>query len=178
MPIFLLLNYWREQKPFEEMPTFKATIELIGINPFVFVPEKILAEVLQKAGKEKGPIPIKGIINKNPYRQTLMKYAGHWRLYINTIMLKDSPKRIGETITISIEFDPDDRKLSMHPGLAKALAKNKTANKNFKQLPASRQQEIIRYISNLKTAESVERNIIKAINFLSGNGNFVGRQSL
>ena len=160
------------------MPTFKATIELIGINPFVFVPEKILAEVLQKAGKEKGPIPIKGTINKIPYRQTLVKYAGHWRLYINTIMLKDSPKRIGETITISIVFDPDDRKLSMHPGLAKALAKNKEANKNFKQLPASRQQEIIRYISNLKTAESVERNILKAINFLSGNGSFVGRQSL
>ena len=157
---------------------FKATIELIGINPFVFVPEKILAAVLQEAGKEKGPIPIKGVINKNPYRQTLVKYAGHWRLYINTIMLKDSPKRIGETISISIAFDPAERKLQMHPAFGKALAKNKTANKNFKQLPASRQQEIIRYISNLRTAESVERNITKAINFLSGNGSFVGRHSL
>lgn len=160
------------------MPTFKAVIEIIGINPFVFVPEKTLAAVLQKAGKEKGPIPIKGVINKNPYRQTLVKYAGHWRLYINTIMLKDSPKRIGETITISIEFDPSDRKLNMHPELGKALAKNKTANENFKKLPASRQQEIIRYISNLKTAESVEKNIARAINFLSGNGSFVGRQTL
>ena len=160
------------------MPTFKATIELIGINPFVFVPEKILAAVLQQAGKEKGPIPIKGVINKQPYRQTLVKYSGHWRLYINTIMLKDSPKRIGETITISIEFDPADRKLNMHSELGKALAKNKTANENFKKLPASRQQEIIRYISNLKTAESIERNIARAINFLSGNGSFVGRQTL
>ena len=160
------------------MPSFKATIELIGINPFVFVPDKILAAILQKAGKEKGPIQIKGMINKNPYRQTLVKYAGHWRLYINTTMLKDSPKRIGETVSISISFDPGDRKLTMHPELAKALSKNKTANKNFKQLPASRQQEIIRYISNLKTAESVERNIARAINFLSGNGSFVGRQSL
>lgn len=160
------------------MPTFKAVIEIIGINPFVFVPEKILAAVLQKAGKEKGPIPIKGVINKNPYRQTLVKYAGHWRLYINTIMLKDSPKRIGETITISIEFDPADRKLSMHPELGKALAKNKTAKENFKKLPASRQQEIIRYISNLKTAESVERNITRAVNFLSGTGSFVGRKKL
>jgi hypothetical protein len=160
------------------MPTFKAVIEIIGINPFVFVPEKILAAVLQEAGKEKGPIPIKGLINKNPYRQTLVKYAGHWRLYINTIMLKDSPKRIGETVSISIAFDPDDRKLKMHPDLEKALSKNKTAKENFKKLPASRQHEIIRYISNLKTAESVERNITRAINFLSGNGSFVGRQLL
>jgi len=160
------------------MPKFKATIELIGINPFVFVPEKILATVLQEAGKEKGPIPIKGLINKNPYRQTLVKYAGHWRLYINTIMLKDSPKRIGEIITISIEFDPAERKLKMHSELGKALSKNKTAKENFKKLPASRQQEIIRYISNLKTADSVDRNITRAINFLSGNGSFVGRQTL
>ncbi|QNA45436.1 YdeI/OmpD-associated family protein [Lacibacter sediminis] len=160
------------------MPTFKAVIEIIGINPFVFVPENILAAVLQKAGKAKGPIPIKGVINKTPYRQTLVKYAGHWRLYINTIMLKDSPKRVGEAVTISIAFDPADRKLKMHPQLEKALAKNKIAKDNFQKLPASRQQEIIRYISNLKTAESVERNIAKAINFLSGTGSFVGRQSL
>lgn len=160
------------------MPTFKAVIDIIGINPFVFVPDKVLAAVLEEAGKEKGPIPIKGSINKNPYRQTLVKYAGHWRLYINTVMLKDSPKRIGETVTISIEFDPAERKLPMHPGLAKALAKNKIAKANFNQQPASRQQEIIRYISNLKTAESVERNITKAINFLSGNGSFVGLQTL
>ncbi|RXK62765.1 DUF1905 domain-containing protein [Lacibacter luteus] len=160
------------------MATFKAVIDKIGINPFVFVPEKILAAVLQKAGKEKGPIPIKGTINKTAYTQKLVKYAGHWRLYINTIMLKDSPKRIGETITISVEYDPADRKLTMHPSLGKALAKNKTANENFKQLPASRQQEIIRYISNLKTEESVERNVTKAINFLRGNGSFVGRQTL
>ena len=160
------------------MPTFKAVIEIIGINPFVFVPENVLATVLKKAGKEKGPIPIKGNINKNPYQQTLVKYAGHWRLYINTIMLKDSPKRIGETVTISISFDPDDRKLTMHPGLEKALAKNKMAKANFTHLPASRQQEIIRYISNLKTAEGVERNITKAIDFLSGKGSFVGSQSL
>jgi Bacteriocin-protection, YdeI or OmpD-Associated/Domain of unknown function (DUF1905) len=160
------------------MQKFKATIELIGINPFVFVPEKILAAILKKAGKEKGPVPVKGEINTKPYRQTLVKYAGHWRLYINTIMLKDSPKRIGETVTISIEFDPADRKLKMHPQLEKALNENKTAKENFSKLPASRQQEIIRYISNLKTAASVERNILKAVNFLSGNGNFAGRQSL
>ncbi len=160
------------------MPTFKAVIEIIGINPFVFVPEKILAAVLKEAAKEKGPIPIKGVINKNTYRQTLVKYAGHWRLYISNIMLKDSPKRIGETVSISIAFDPDDRKLTMHAGLENALAKNKTAKENFSKLPASRQQEMIRYISNLKTAESVERNITRAINFLSGKGSFVGRQSL
>lgn len=159
------------------MATFKSAIDKIGINPFVFVPEKILAAVLLKAGKEKGPIPIKGFINKQPYQQTLVKYAGHWRLYINTVMLKDSPKRIGETITISIEYDPTDRKLEMHPALAKALAKNKTAKEHFKQLPPSRQQEIIRYISNLKTEESVDRNITKAIAFLNGNGSFARRQT-
>lgn len=64
--------------------TFLATIEIIGINPFVFVPEEILKFIFEKAGKSKGPIPVKGTMNSIPYTQTLMKFRGEWRLYINT----------------------------------------------------------------------------------------------
>ena len=88
------------------MHPFKAEIKLIGINPFVFVPEKILSEIFKKAGKDKGHIPVCGTINGVPYTQTLVRYSGEWRLYVNTVMLKNSPKRIGETIEISIAFDP------------------------------------------------------------------------
>lgn len=45
------------------MYTFRAEIEIIGINPFVFVPEQILSEIFKQAGKEKGHIPVKGNIN-------------------------------------------------------------------------------------------------------------------
>ena len=103
------------------MNKFKADIEIIGINPFVFVPEKILKRIFKQAGKDKGAIPINGLINEKPYKQTLVKYLGAWRLYINTSMLKNSPKRIGETIEVTIEFDTSDRTIKPHPKLIAAF---------------------------------------------------------
>lgn len=154
---------------------FKARIELIGINPFVFVPGKILKEIFSQSGKDKGHIPVHGSVNRKSYRQTLVKYSGNWRLYINTTMLKDSPKRIGEIIEVTIQHDPEDRTIQPHPEFAKALIENKEAKKVFDGLPASRKKEIVRYISALKTQESVSRNILRAIGFLTGDKRFVGR---
>lgn len=156
--------------------TFSATIEIIGINPFVYVPEEILQHIFEKATKFKGPIPVKGAVNSIPYTQTLMKFRGEWRLYINTKMLKNSPKRIGEQIAISISYDPEKREIPIHPKLLQALNENKEANSVFQNLRPSLQQEIIRYIANLKTDESIDKNILKAIDFLLGKGKFVGRE--
>jgi hypothetical protein len=158
------------------MHKFRATIEIIGINPFVFVPDNILKKIFLQAGKEKGYIPIKGTINNKAYQQTLVKYKGAWRLYINTTMLENSPKRIGEKISISIAFDPLIRTIAPHPKLVKALKENKDAKSVFDTLPPSRQKEIVRYIAMLKTEESIDRNIKRAINFLTGKENFIGRQ--
>jgi hypothetical protein len=145
------------------MDSFSATLEIIGINPFVFVPEKILQSIFDKAGKDKGAIPVCGKVNGKDYTQTLVRYAGEWRLYINTLMLKDSPKRIGETLDISIDFDPKPRTVLMPSKWKKALKENPDAKKVFDRLSASRQKEINRYIGNLKTDGSIERNVAKAI---------------
>ncbi len=154
---------------------FKATLNIIGINPFVFVPEQILLSLFKAAGKDKGFIPIRGTVNGVPYEQTLVRYSGEWRLYINTTMLPDSPKRIGESIDVTIEFDPRDRTLQPHPDLTAALAQNKQAEARFQQLSPSHRKEIIRYISAVKTDETRRKNIEKAIGFLLGKNPFVGR---
>ena len=157
------------------MRYFNAKIELIGINPYVPLPDEVLAQLFTDAQKDKGPIPVKGLINDKPFLQRLVKLKGIWRLYINTAMLKNSPKRIGESITIAIEFDPAERIIAQHPKLVKALKINKKAKAIFDSLTPSLQLEIVRYISNLKTEESVDRNIVRAIDFLLGNGRFIGR---
>ena len=157
------------------MQTFKAELKIIGINPYVEVPEKILAAVFKQAGKEKGKIPIRGTVNKLPYTQTLVKFQGEWRLYINTRMLKQSPKKIGTTITVSVEFDPSDRAITPHPKLVKSLEKNKRAKAVFDKLRPSLQHEIVHNIANLKTEASIDKNITKAIDFLLGKGRWIGR---
>jgi len=97
-------------------------------------------------------------------------------LYINLTMLKDSPKRIGEMLEISVEFDDSDRTILMHPDLEKAIKKNPIATKNFESLIPSMRLEVVRYINNLKTAESIERNIGKIIRYLIGEGDFFGKK--
>ena len=157
------------------MNEFKAKLQIIDGNPYVYVPEEILSALFAQAGKSKGPIPIRGVLNESPYQQTLVKFRGDWRLYVNTTMLPDSPRRIGEEIAISVAYDPSDRTIEPHPKLVQALQENLEAQQVFDRLPASRQKEIVRYISFLKTEESVDRNVKRAISFLLGEERFIGR---
>lgn len=90
-------------------------------------------------------------------------------------MLKDSPKRIGETIEVSVEFDNSDRTISIHPQLDKAIKENPVALQNFENLIPSRRLELIRYINNLKTEVSIQRNIEKIIKHLQGETDFFGK---
>jgi hypothetical protein len=159
------------------MREFKAELLIIGVNPFVFVPEPLLFELFKLAGKERGHIPVHGTVNGKKYRQTLLRYRGEWRLYINTAMLKNSPKRIGETLNIEIGFDPAERSIKAHPLFEKALDADKAAKKAFEGLAPSRKKEIIRYISSLKQEDSIEKNIKRAIGFLTGKNGFVGRKN-
>lgn len=152
-----------------------APIDIIGINPFVHLPESILVKIFEQARKNKGPIPVTGTINGSRYTQTLVKFAGAWRLYINTRMLKDSPKRIGEVVELTIRYDSVSRAIPMHPKLDEALKRNAKARKVFDGLTPSLQKEINRYITGLKSEEAVDRNVIKAVEFLLGKGSFVGR---
>ena len=154
---------------------FEAELDIIVGNPFVFVPEVILESIFQDAGKSKGPIPVCGSLNEKEYTQTLVKYSGAWRLYINMTMLKNSPNRIGEKVRVEIEFDPKARNEALHPKLKKALEANNEAKKVFMNLSPSRQKEIKRYINHLKTEKAVEKNIYRAVNFLLGKERFVGR---
>ncbi len=144
------------------MNEFNAELEIIGINPFVYVPERILNNLFVQAGKSKSPIPICGTVNGTPYQQTLVKYKGDWRLYVNLTMLADSPSRIGETIAVTVAYDPRSREIEPHPKLVAALNENAEAQSVFDTLSPSWQKEIVRYIANLKTEQSVERNVNRA----------------
>ena len=156
--------------------TFSASLGIIGVNPYVSLPGEVLAAIFLQAGKEKGNIPVQGTVNGKPYRQTLVRYRNDWRLYINQTMLAKSTKRIGETISITISFDNEDRTLTPHPKLVAALHQNDEANAVFQRLRPSLQHEIIRYISFLKSEQTIDKNIDRAILFLLGKTNFIGRK--
>lgn len=154
---------------------FSAEIQIIGINPFVFLPDTVLDSIFAEANKNKGKIPVKIKIEGHEFIQTLIKYSGHWRLYLNTPMRKMAHKEVGDTANFEIAFDPDERVIPMHPKLTKALEDNPEALKIFESLRPSLQLEIVRYISFLKTDVSIDKNVSRAVNFLLGKERFIGR---
>jgi uncharacterized protein YdeI (YjbR/CyaY-like superfamily) len=158
------------------MKSFSAKIHIIGINPYVLLPSSILKYIFQKAGKDKGAIPVKIKIGGKDFIQNLVKYSGKWRLYLNMPMRKVAGKDVGDTIKIEIDFDAKERTIPMHPKLRRAFNDNSDAKNAFNNLSPSRQKEILRYINYLKSEESVDKNIQKIIGHLMNNKPFIGRE--
>lgn len=157
---------------------FSATIEKIGINPFVYLPDSVLAFIFIQANKNKGKIPVKIKMDGFEFTQTLIKYSGYWRLYLNAPMRKAAGKDVGDTANFEIQYDPSNRKIKAHPQLLAALKENAKAKQAFDLLSPYLQKEIVRYISHLKTEKSIQNNIQKAIAFLQGKESFIGRSGI
>lgn len=149
------------------MPEFAATIEKIGINPFVEPPTEVLNAIFIAAGRVKGPIRVKGTINGHDLRQTLVRYKGGWRLYINGGMCRSAGVQVGDPVRIDLEFDPEPCADLEPEMLTAALDADPTARKAFEALMPSRRRDIIRYLASLKTDEAVTRNIAKVMKQLT-----------
>ena len=146
--------------------SFNAKIYKVGINPCVKVPKRITAQMVAS----KGYIRVKGKIENHSFRQSLVPVKGApYRLFVNGPMLKGADVQVGDKVSFTIEQDtnPNSRKVPM-PASLKARMIEHEAWEAFKALAPSRQQEILRYLSFLKTEESRERNIQKVIVHLKG----------
>ena len=145
------------------MPRFSATIYKVGINPVVDPPERVLNAIFKQAGRTRGPIPVRGKVNGADFRQTLVKYAGAWRLYINGPMLKESGLKVGDMAKIDLEYDVSPPQVGMPASLVDAFSRDRSAREAFDLLAPSRQKEILRYIGSLKTAAAIQTNVDRVI---------------
>lgn len=147
---------------------FSSIVEIVDINPYVPIPNKVLRELQKAAKKDKGSIPVKGTLKGKYFTQTVVKFRGLWRLYLNTYMREDTGVAVGDRVTVKLEFDPEPIIVPIPKQLAAELAKNNQAKKAFASLPPSHQKEINRYLTSLKTEASMERNVEKIIRYLTG----------
>ena len=127
-----------------------------------------MAGLFEQAGRSKGAIPVRGHLNGTAFIQTLVKYNGAWRLYINGPMLKAAGIGVGDMANIEIEFDPDPREVPMPGRFGEALKNDPTARTEFEKLSPSRQKEILRYLGHLKSEDSLKRNVEKILSQLAG----------
>jgi hypothetical protein len=158
---------------------FRAVIELEGINPYVRVSPERAARV--RADWRK-PMPVRVRINGKPdapWRINMMpKGGGLYFLYLHAVVRQASGTGVGSAVSVEIVFDEAYR-----PGppplpawLRAAFKARPEAAAGFGALTPGRRREIVRYLSNLKSAEARARNLDKALRVLSGEkGRFMAR---
>jgi hypothetical protein len=142
---------------------FSATVHKLGINPCVDVPSRILTELRAISGKRTGPVPVVVSLSGERYRTTIVKYAQGSRLYLNTDIRRRAKVDVGDRIGLEVQYDGAPRVVPMPPRFAAALARNEKAKVAFESLTPSHRKDILSYLNSLKTEESLERNIPKAI---------------
>lgn len=153
--------------------TFSAIINIYNGNPYVDI-STARATTLKPHWRK--PMPVLVRINnkpKEPWRINLMpKGDGTFYLYLHGIVRKASNTKVGDTVTVTLDFDKVYKNGPMHsmPSWFRIpLSKNLKAKKAWQALTPSRKKEILRYFSWLKSSEARTRNVKKALHVLSGN---------
>ena len=159
---------------------FTAVIKIHDGNPYILI-SKARATALQPDWRK--PMPVLVRINGQPktaWRINLMPIGdGRFYLYLHGTVRKASKTQVGDRVTAEVAFDPAYRNGPMHPVPVWFLAplnKNPQAKKAWDTLIPSRQKEILRYFSWLKSPEARQRNLERALGVLSGKpGRFMAR---
>lgn len=159
---------------------FQAVIEIYDGNPYVHV-SKEQAHILQADWRK--PMPVCVQINdkpEDPWHINMMPMGtGDFYLYLHGDVRKASNTRVGDTVEVKVSFDGSYHTGPVHPmpeWFKSALGNNPVAQANWDALTPSRQKEVLRYFSWLKSDEAKDRNLEKIIHVLSGNeGRFMAR---
>ncbi len=143
------------------MLKFKALIYKTGINWCVDVPGKITSQL----AVSRGYIKIRGKINDFDFSTTLIPVkASPYRLFVNGIMMKGAKTAVGKVAYFKIEQDRRkfDESYSFPAKLKNELQKHQLT-KAFSGLTESRKKDILKYLSNIKTEDTLIKNINKVV---------------
>jgi hypothetical protein len=162
---------------------FKATIQIMGINPYVLVGvDKV--NKLQRDWRRPMPVVIRVDGQPElPWHINMMPVGnGDFYLYLHKNVRQASQSKVGDEVTIEMSFDQAYRNGPIHEMSLQfrlALDQNPTAAIHWRELSPSRQKEVLRYFSSLKSELAIDRNILRAIKVLEGNsGRFMARDWL
>lgn len=151
---------------------FQARIEIRDGNPYVLINKEQATELRTNWKK---PMPVIIHVNGQPkegWKINMMPVGnGDFYLYLHGDVRTASQTKVGDTVTVNVRFDDTYRNGPQHPmplWFSDALNKHSVAKKNWEALIPSRQKEILRYFSWLKSDEAIARNVKRAIDVLSG----------
>jgi Bacteriocin-protection, YdeI or OmpD-Associated/Domain of unknown function (DUF1905) len=119
-------------------------------------------------------VPVRGTINGFPFRTSLMPMGGCHGMAVNRTMRDGAGVQAGDSVSIVMERDVRERKVTVPPLLKKELAKSKTAQANWKKLSFTNQKEVALSITGAKQEETRQRRLAKAMDILKSGKKWTG----
>ncbi|WP_169087132.1 YdeI/OmpD-associated family protein [Paenibacillus sp. PL91] len=117
----------------------------------------------------KSQVAVKGTVNGIAYKGSLMPHGNGMHYMVVNQALRDAAKaEAGSEVSVTMERDEDERRISLPDDFAHQLAANEAAGAFFQNLAYSYQKEYVSWIEAAKKAETRIDRISKAIQRLSG----------
>ncbi len=144
---------------------FKATAQGAGPgNAWCFI--AVPFDVAQLWGT-RGRVPVKGTINGFPFRTNIQPMEGRHLLTFNKQLQAGAKARAGDTVSVVMERDTEERIVEPPTELAKAFRKgNKEAKAFWDKLAYTHRKEFAQWISGAKQEETRERRAEKAVSMI------------
>jgi len=119
-------------------------------------------------------VPVRGTINGFPFRSSLARMGGCHLMPVNKGLREGAGVNAGDTVSVVMERDEEERIVQVPPALQKELLKSKAALANWKKLCYTHQKEIAVSITGAKQEETRARRLAKSMNILKTGKKWAG----
>ncbi len=133
-----------------------------GSNAAILKPPFDAAIVFQR----KGRVPVKGTINRFPFRSSLMNMGDGHMMVINAQMREGACCKAGDRVAVLMELDGDKRTVEVPAYLRKIIVGDPKAKEHWSKLSFTHQKEYVREIEDAKRPETREKRIAAMMNAL------------
>ncbi|MGI9114391.1 MAG: YdeI/OmpD-associated family protein [Chthoniobacterales bacterium] len=114
----------------------------------------------------RGRIAVKGTINGFPYRTNIQPMEGRHLLTFNKQLQAGAKAKVGDTISVVMERDLEERTVEVPRELAIAFRRNKRARTLWDKLAFTHRKEFAQWIGGGKQEETRKRRAAKALTMI------------
>src|SRR5271167_46908 len=147
------------------IPQHKFKVKLFGQDGSSVAALKPPFDVVE-VFERKGRVPVKGTINGFPFRSSLMNMGDGHMMVVNAELRAGSNSNAGDTVSVVMELDTEERKIELPAYLKKIIAADPKAKEAWDKLSYTHQKEHARAIEDAKREETREKRIAAMMEML------------
>ena len=125
---------------------------------------------VEKEFGRRGRVPVRGTINKYPFRSSIFSMKGKHFIPVNRQLREGARAVAGDTVSVTLERDDEPRIITPPEDLARALKSNPQALAAWDRLSYTHKKEFALVVEEAKRPETRQRRIEKTLFELCNRG--------